>query len=421
MGGSGMAQRRLTTFAIGVSIATVGLVTVSSVPAQTTPPRQPTAADAGVEAFPPPPALSPLSTEVLAAPSAVRGTDKQQHLVYEIALLNVSADSRRVNRVEVLDKQGAVLASYAGPDEVRPLMSEVATLFTPTDVLPSSAAGTLWMDVTFPRKADVPGALLHRITTTPFSEAGPTGPRSMTVGARTKVDPREPVELSAPLRGRRLVDGNGCCSFASPHRRALLPIDGNRYLAQRFAIDWVQLNRRGLWWRGDPTKNRNYPIFGDRIYSGTSGVVISTRNDLPLNTPPNPLPNLNTRNVLGNHVIVDIGDGRFATYAHLIPGSAQVSVGDRVHRRQFLGRVGNTGSSSGPHLHFHIADTAAGSGVLGNGQPYVLRRFRLTGAVLNLDEWLNQDEAIPAEIGEPVPPARRRGQLPLQADVVTLR
>jgi murein DD-endopeptidase MepM/ murein hydrolase activator NlpD len=216
------------------------------------------------------------------------------------------------------------------------------------------------------------------------------------------------------------MHGNGCCG-TSPHTRALLPIDGNRYLAQRDGIDWVRIDDGGFWWRGDPSRNENYLVFGDTVYSATYGVVVSTQTDLPENTPPNPLPNLNVDNALGNHVIVDIGDGRFATYAHIQPGSVQVSVGDLVHRGQHLGRVGNTGSSSAPHLHFHVTDSSAGNGVLSNGVPYVFTDFLLTGKVLNLEEWINQEVSVPAEIGDPETPMRRRNQLPLQTDIVILR
>ncbi len=118
-------------------------------------------------------------------------------------------------------------------------------------------------------------------------------------------------------------------------------------------------------------------------------------------------------------MIVDIGDGRFATYAHLQPGSVQVSVGDRVQRGQHLGRVGNTGSSGAPHLHFHVTDSPAGNGIQSNGVPYVFDRFWLTGQVLNLDEWMGQEVSVPAEIGDPEPPMRRRHQLTLQTDIVT--
>jgi hypothetical protein len=401
-----MSHRAVVAFAFGLSMAASSLWLVPS---------------AGAQAFPPPPAFSPLVTQVLAAPSAVLGTDNRQHLVYEISLLNVSTTARRMDRVEVLDGGGAVLAAYTGPDAVKPIMSDAVDRLSPVDVLPSSGGGVVWLDVSFARDAALPDALVHRFTTTPVADDGAAaGPASPMLGARTAVNPRAPVVIGPPLRGAGYVDGNGCCG-ASPHTRALLTIDGNRYLAQRYAVDWVRLDADGFWWRGDPSQNESYLVFGDAVVSATAGVVVSTRNDLPENTPPHPPPDVNVDNVLGNHVIVDLGGGRFATYAHLHPGSVQVSVGERVDRGQPLGRVGNTGNSTVPHLHFHVTDSAAGNGVLANGVPYVFDEFWLTGTVLNLEEWNNQEVAVPAEIGEPAPPQERRNQLPLQTDIVTFR
>lgn len=77
----------------------------------------------------------------------------------------------------------------------------------------------------------------------------------------------------------------------------------------------------------DPTKNESDPIFGDPVVAVASGVVVDTRNDLPENTPPHPLPNLIVQNALGNNLIEDLGGGRYAVYAHLQPGRVAVQVG----------------------------------------------------------------------------------------------
>jgi murein DD-endopeptidase MepM/ murein hydrolase activator NlpD len=62
------------------------------------------------------------------------------------------------------------------------------------------------------------------------------------------------------------------------------------------------------------------------------------------------------RHILGNHVVLDLGNGIYAAYAHLQRGSLCVREGDRVHAGQVLARCGNSGNSSEPHLHFQLMD-----------------------------------------------------------------
>lgn len=56
----------------------------------------------------------------------------------------------------------------------------------------------------------------------------------------------------------------------------------------------------------------------------------------------------------GNQVVINHGNGVKTRYAHMLDGSISVSVGQRVSRGQAIGRVGNTGNSSGAHLHFEV-------------------------------------------------------------------
>jgi Peptidase family M23 len=318
---------------------------------------------------------------VLAAPQAVAATDGRRHLVYEVQLVNVSPLNVRVDRVAVRNGvTGATIKVFVGKS-IAPIMS--TPLRPATRTLPAAQDGVLWLDVSFPRGAQVPARLTHRIVTTVGGRGFPKRVIAW-VGAGTTVDRRAPVVISPPLRGVGYVDGNGCCG-ASAHTRALLTIDGSRFLAQRYAIDWVRFDSIGRWVVGDPTENENYIVFGDPIYAVAPGRVVSILATLPENTPPAPLANLNPQNALGNHIIEDLGDGRFALYAHMQPHSipAGIRSGSRLARGQVIGRVGNTGSSSAPHLHFHITDgpDAVGS----DGRPYVFSSFRYTGVVLNVD------------------------------------
>jgi len=84
----------------------------------------------------------------------------------------------------------------------------------------------------------------------------------------------------------------------------------------------------------------------------------------------------------GNYVIIDIGGGRYAFYAHLQPGSLRVKKGDRVRRGQVVGLVGNSGNSTEPHLHFHLADGTTPLGA--EGIPYAHDAFDLVGRCRSL-------------------------------------
>ena len=61
----------------------------------------------------------------------------------------------------------------------------------------------------------------------------------------------------------------------------------------------------------------------------------------------------------GNHVAIEHQDGSTAWYMHMVENSAAVSEGQFVNRGDFIGLLGNTGNSSGPHVHFHVEPSFA--------------------------------------------------------------
>jgi len=75
----------------------------------------------------------------------------------------------------------------------------------------------------------------------------------------------------------------------------------------------------------------------------------------------------------GNHVILDLGGGQFAFYAHLQPGSLRVKLGDKVKTSQVVGLLGNSGNSTAPHLHFHLTDASSPLGA--EGLPFVFEEY----------------------------------------------
>lgn len=77
--------------------------------------------------------------------------------------------------------------------------------------------------------------------------------------------------------------------------------------------------------------------------------------------------------VTGNSVFLDLGRSRYAFYAHLKPGSILMKKGDRVHVGPPIGKLGHSGNSTSPHIHFHVC--SAPTGLECNGIPYVFDRF----------------------------------------------
>lgn len=84
--------------------------------------------------------------------------------------------------------------------------------------------------------------------------------------------------------------------------------------------------------------------------------------------------------------MVKIRPGVFGHYYHLQPGSVRVEVGQRVRTGQKLGLLGNSGNTTGPHLHFGINDGP--SPLTSSSLPFEIDRFRFEGTVAapNLDE-----------------------------------
>ena len=81
---------------------------------------------------------------------------------------------------------------------------------------------------------------------------------------------------------------------------------------------------------------------------------------------------------------MDLGEGEYAYYLHLQPGSIRVKTGDRVRRGQVLARIGASGDAREPHLHFEV--TTESKPFIGEGIPYVIDQYTVTPANGGLPE-----------------------------------
>ncbi|HJZ69467.1 MAG TPA: M23 family metallopeptidase [Blastocatellia bacterium] len=355
----------------------------------------------------------PVEMDIPIAPTPFKA-DGKTHLVYELHLTNFAASELTLTRVEVLGRDQTSLAAYESSE----LNSRLARPGLPPNSermrLGGGMRAILYVWLTLDSPAALPATLKHRVTgsLTPPAQASTarsdsTKPEPIEVkgeGAEVRVVTGAPLVISPPLRGGEWLAANGPGN-ASGHRRALVPIDGKAHIAQRFAIDWVQLRDDGKTWTGDQLKNESYRAYGAEALAVADGVVVATKDGIPQNIPgptSRAVP-ITLDTVGGNHVIIDLGQGRYAFYAHLQPDSLRVKVGDKVRRGQVVGLVGNSGNSTEPHLHFHISN--ANSPLGSEGLPYVFESFEQHG-----QGW----KAVDAK----TPTVKRVMELPLQNAVV---
>jgi hypothetical protein len=357
--------------------------------------------------------MTPLLLKVEDAPVPFVGSDGRVHLVYELWTTNFSSGDITVEKVEVFG-DGKVLASLDAAAIAGRL--QAAGKRTSAGTLAASVQALLFLHVTLGEGAAIPSRLSHRVAI--HANAAPPGQQEMTEsGGEVAVNRRAVALIGAPLRGERYISADSCCD-ASRHTRAAMPINGRVWLAQRYAVDWEEMNAEGRIYSGPQEKLQSYTIFGKPVIAVADAIVVSVTDGLPEQTPGKYPTNISLDDADGNSVLLDIGEGRYATYAHMKTGSIKVHKGDRVKMGQVIGLVGNTGNSVAPHLHFQV--TAEPSSLASNGLPYEIREFEIVGrtpGTAAFDE--AEEKGTPLGVSAIAPALQIRRALPLDQLIVS--
>ena len=164
--------------------------------------------------------LTPLVAEIVAPPHVVPGSDGKRHLVYELAVTNVTGGVARFEKLAVIDPESGVTLVVLGPDELAERVTPGASRGHETRELAAYQFAVVFLHVALEEGAAVPARITHEITA---HFAVMAGDMTMTIGESAVVS-TAPVVLGPPLRGKGYIAGDGCCDSIR-HVRALLSLD----------------------------------------------------------------------------------------------------------------------------------------------------------------------------------------------------
>lgn len=311
--------------------------------------------------------------QVPIAPAPVM-TEGRARLFYELHLTSFSAKALTPVRITVLDAEGRSLASLAGESLAQRLVPVLPDAAVPADEplsIGPGRAGVLYVELALEPQA-LPSSITHEVQ----YRVGEGTELDTVTGGRSTVQATPALAFHPPLRGGPWV-AVFHPTWARGHRRVLYTVEGRARIPGRFAVDWVKLDAQGRMARGNPDTVRNAYAYGNEVLAVADATVVTLRDDYPEAARISSNGRHRMRDASGNYVVLDLGDGRYAFYEHLRPGSVRVAPAQRVRRGEPIAQVGYSGSGNWPHLHFHVADAPSLLGA--EGLPFALSRFRKLG------------------------------------------
>jgi len=317
----------------------------------------------------------------------------QQVLVYELHVTNFDTVPLTLKQLDVFGDNGrtAPLLTLAD-DKLAKAMIRVGapmdmsgTMGTPdsgnagnspkdTRTIDPGARAVIYMWIEIPADQTPPATLAHRMVFSATSADGKTTDVTLE-NFSVPVSHESVLTLRPPFHGGTWLAGDGAANTTN-HRRSIFAIDGHLYSPERFAIDWLKVGPNGDSRHDGSSRNDNWWGWGEPVLAVADGEITEVVDDYPDNTP-RVLPPVTLDNIGGNHVTLKIAPNLYVTYAHLQHGSMKVHLHDRVHIGDTLALLGNSGNSTGAHLHMQVTD---GNSLLqSEGVPFEFAGFTYLG------------------------------------------
>jgi len=317
----------------------------------------------------------------LAYAAQVTNTGAQRADIVSVVPVDPLADFSPTGRNFITDRlgrdvTGKVRLFFPSPDDIVPDDGMTQPVPTFTTQVPAGNARLIDFDVTYTDPALIPRLLAHAIT---LASSTAEGAPSTELTNPVPVGCKALAVLQPPLVGHGWFAQAACCAVAAYHRTNVLPWNGALQALNQFAIDFVLLGPNNACCNGPYTDLTSWWDYRAPVLAAASGVVVEAVDGLPDNQAVGKMPVVALADLNGNHVVEDIGGGRYITYDHLTLGSVRVKAGARLSPGELIGRVGSSGQAIGPHLHFQVQDSP--SPIDANGLPFVFATQVLEGRV----------------------------------------
>jgi murein DD-endopeptidase MepM/ murein hydrolase activator NlpD len=240
-----------------------------------------------------------------------------------------------------------------------------------------------------------PGSLIVTVSQDPEGNlTGFTAAPQWPLGADPSVTS---IELDPLVDGAWLTIWGGPTEFRNYH--AVSP-------QQRHALDLV-IWKDGATYSGEGLDVEDYYAYGQTLHAPVAGEVVAVESSHP-NLPPvlaqvadpavaeEAAANAAEQGPAGNHIVIKTADGLHVFIAHMAPESATVAVGDTVEAGEVIGKVGNTGNTSEPHLHVHVQTTADIADAAAIGVPIQWNNLSVNGVATESAQPIQGDIIEPA-------------------------
>ncbi|MFB6457113.1 M23 family metallopeptidase [Chitinophaga sp. Hz27] len=291
---------------------------------------------------------------------------------YELYLTNFSNDSISLEKLEILNVvDSSVVVSFDRDNLMNRFSKLGLQLKDKENIIAPGNSRVVYLELRHD-KTDL--QLVHRLG---FVLSQGNQKQTFSVqGAVIHFSEKPQIILGAPLSGGPWVAVYDP-SWSRGHRRVIYTVGGKARIPGRFAIDFIKVDKLGHYSNGDNDVVKNWYGYAAEVLAVSDGIISATRDDFQESKTLSNHPECPAGKATGNYISLDIGNNCIAFYEHLKPGSIKVVAGQRVKKGDVIAAVGFTGQTTGPHLHFHVADQHSALGA--EGIPFVFERFTVVG------------------------------------------